>query len=318
MNLIHRNTAWRAHTIPARQHLLFGKFRLTRWLTWKNIWMAIGAASLLLLGCCTSSQTLPEPYDFEHGLVTSHVEQFSCNVSPLEQLGTRWSNREQQGIQLLAKPVSYAQVQEHSRKAHTKMLTEYIIVSDERSDSLQVIKQRLQRVVQGRFPSYTFEIFLVEPKSGKKLINAFCVGSHIYITTDLLELARDYPTTAFSVAHEMAHTINGHFHNHIRRFSLSQQYLGRPFGALGAELYQKLVPAFNVPQEIQCDMSAVYLMAKAGYPPELAVNFLESYHRGHRDQPFLKFFRTHPTGPKRITCLQGYINEAKVRAQSKH
>jgi hypothetical protein len=85
--------------------------------------------------------------------------------------------------------------------------------------------------------------------------NAWSDGTHVAVTTGMLQLAHSDDEVAFVVAHEMAHNMLGH----------SSSGTSQIFGARRSE--------------IAADQMAVGLMTYAGYRPQSGVSFLETARR---------------------------------------
>lgn len=101
--------------------------------------------------------------------------------------------------------------------------------------------------------------------SNSSSLNAWSDGTHVLVTTAMMEQAASDDELAFVIAHEMAHNILGHATQTNDSFNL--------LGLLG------FGSARVRRMETAADSTAVPLMNAAGYAPQAAISFLDSARR---------------------------------------
>ena len=74
--------------------------------------------------------------------------------------------------------------------------------------------------------------------------------------------------------------------------------------------------------ELECDISAIYLLDEAGYDSELALGGVELLERVSQpksdafwDELFFAVFASHPWSEDRAKCVKGYVRGSKVKVQ---
>lgn len=160
--------------------------------------------------------------------------------------------------------------------------------------------------------------------------NAFCLpGGKVGVYTGILPITHDEAGLATVIGHEVAHAAARHGAERISQGmalnllgNLAGRYLGRerpdvqPYfnTAYGLGTQLGLVLPHSREQEARADQIGLIYMARAGYPPEAAVEFwrrFAEYNRrsGNRQTPW--FLRTHPLDEDRIANLQKYLPQAR-------
>lgn len=161
--------------------------------------------------------------------------------------------------------------------------------------------------------------------------NAFCLpGGKVGVYTGILPITRDEAGLATVIGHEVAHAAARHGAERISRGlalnvlgQVASDYLGRekpeaqPYFntayGLGAQL--GLVLPHSRAQEARADQIGLIYMARAGYPPEAALEFwrrFAEYNRQRGGSRGLWFLRTHPLDEDRIANLQKYLPQARL------
>lgn len=175
-------------------------------------------------------------------------------------------------------------------------------------------------------PGAQWEFVLFESKEP----NAFCLpGGKVGVYTGILPITRDEAGLATVIGHEVAHAAARHGAERVSRGmalnvlgQVAGSYLGRenpdvaPYFntayGLGAQL--GLVLPHSREQEARADQIGLIYMARAGYPPEAAVEFwrrFAEYNRQRGGSQGLWFLRTHPLDEDRIANLQKYLPQAR-------
>ena len=136
-------------------------------------------------------------------------------------------------------------------------------------------------------------------------INAFASpGGHIFITRGLLEAAKSEDALAAVIAHEIAHIQLSHGLRAIQSNRDLQDWLSQ-FTLSGARtIGDRLNAGFSRVQEFDADITALSLLAAAGYNPQSLAAMLRELDRiqGRRAGGFNDgFSRTHPSPASRMT-----------------
>jgi len=133
-------------------------------------------------------------------------------------------------------------------------------------------------------------------------INAFASpGGHVFITRGLIEAAKSEDALAAVIAHEIAHIQLGHGLRAIQTNRDLQDWLGK-FSLSGAQtIMDKLNAGFSRVQEFDADITAMSLLAAAGYNPQSMVEMLRELDKiqgsGNANTGFN---RTHPSPSSRM------------------
>jgi hypothetical protein len=131
-------------------------------------------------------------------------------------------------------------------------------------------------------------------------INAFATpGGHVFITKGLLEAAKSEDALAAVIAHEIAHIQLSHGLRAIQTNRDLQDWLSR-FTLSGAQtITDRLNAGFSRIQEFDADITAISLLAAAGYNPQSMVEILRELDKiqGSINNGFN---RTHPSPASRM------------------
>jgi hypothetical protein len=133
-------------------------------------------------------------------------------------------------------------------------------------------------------------------------INAFATpGGHVFITRGLIEAAKSEDALAAVIAHEIAHIQLGHGLRAIQTNRDLQDWLSQ-FTLSGAQtVTDRLNAGFSRIQEFDADITAMSLLAAAGYNPQSMVEMLRELNKiqGHVNAN-TGFNRTHPSPASRM------------------
>ena len=163
----------------------------------------------------------------------------------------------------------------------------------------------------------TYRVTLLDSPS----VNAFALpGGYLYVTRGLLALADDSAELAAVLAHEMAHVTADHGIERQRRVasaSVKERVASRVMtdGKARIALARDELDAasFSRAQELEADDIGTRTMARAGFDPSAAVDFLKAmerytaYRSAGRSDGSLDFLATHPAAPQRMAKLKTLV-----------
>jgi len=139
-------------------------------------------------------------------------------------------------------------------------------------------------------------------------VNAFASpGGHVFITRGLIDAAKSEDALAAVLAHEIAHIQLGHGLRAIQTNRDLQDWFGQ-FSLSGARtITDRLNAGFSRIQEFDADITAMSLLAAAGYNPQRMVDMLREL---DKKQGGLNagFGRTHPSPASRMVNAAVAVN----------
>jgi hypothetical protein len=133
-------------------------------------------------------------------------------------------------------------------------------------------------------------------------INAFASpGGHIFITRGFIETAKSEDALAAVIAHEIAHVQLSHGLRAIQTNRDLQDWMSQ-FSVLGAQtITDRLNAGFSRIQEFDADITALSLLAAAGYNPQSLSEMLRELDKIQGRGGFnADFSRTHPSPASRM------------------
>ena len=148
-----------------------------------------------------------------------------------------------------------------------------------------------------------YEIHLVDDDE----INAFTVGGHIIVTTEIIKKANSESALAFIIGHEIGHNEKGHLEKTIKKLKVANGFIDGS-GDIGLVLQQLITPAFNQPIELEADYYGVDICYAAGYDPRKGLNFWKELSKDEYKTIEESFLRSHPYSEDRAKCLEEYLN----------
>ena len=163
--------------------------------------------------------------------------------------------------------------------------------------------------------SFAWEFNVLESDT----VNAFCLpGGKVAVYTGMMRKFSNEAELACVVAHEVGHAIARHGGE---RSSWSQlQSLGMSgVAAYGNETAQTiygigteygLMLPYSRKHENEADLIGLYLMAKAGYDPQAAVDFWKKFDTGNSSK-LDELLSTHPCDATRVANLSEHLAEAQ-------
>ncbi len=166
-------------------------------------------------------------------------------------------------------------------------------------------------------PDFKWEFNLVQNDE----MNAFCLpGGKVVVYTGILKAAKNDDQLATVISHEVAHALARHGAERMSSAKVQQgiQVLGNIVLATTAPEYTNtfnqaygigsnlgVMLPYGRLQESEADEIGIYLMVKAGYNPNEAVNFWKNMNTGKKSTN--EFFSTHPSSSTRIKDIQNVI-----------
>jgi hypothetical protein len=149
-------------------------------------------------------------------------------------------------------------------------------------------------------------------------INAFATpGGHIFVTRGLVSAARSEDALAAVIAHEIAHIQLKHGIRTIKSGRDTDEWF-RQFSFSGARIIADSINAgFSQIQEFDADISAISLLAAAGYSPTGLIDILQELEKIQGSR-IGGFSATHPSPASRLVnakvAAARYANAADNRA----
>lgn len=166
----------------------------------------------------------------------------------------------------------------------------------------------------------TFHLHVVDKPNE---VNAFATpGGHLYVMTGLILAAQNEAELAGVIAHEAGHVTGRHAARNmvqalglqtVATLALGQnpstlKQVAAQIAGTGAMLHHSRA------QEIEADEYGATYARKAGYDPNGLISFFRTLQRQQGKVPkALTFLSTHPATSDRISALQKYIAEKKLR-----
>jgi len=208
-------------------------------------------------------------------------------------------------------------------KAYKESLSKSkVIVGTKDANKVKQIGQRIANVANR--PDFKWEFNLVDNKAK----NAFCLpGGKVVVYTGILDVAKNDDQLATVMAHEVAHALARHGAERMSSAMVQQgiQVLGNVVLQSTAPQYTNVFnQAYGIGsqvgvmlpygrlQENEADEIGIYLMAKAGYNIDEALNFWQNMSAGKKETN--EFFSTHPSSSTRIKNINRVINDIKSQA----
>lgn len=194
---------------------------------------------------------------------------------------------------------------------------------------VQKVGQRIAAVAGADMPNAQWEFVVFASQEA----NAFCLpGGKVGVYTGILAITRDEAGLATVIGHEVAHAVARHGGERVSEAMLIEtggKVLGGSLSKADPQWQAVASVAYGVTttvgralphsraQESEADHIGLIYLARAGYPPEAAVQFWERFMAYNNQQggATLPFLRTHPTDEVRIRQLNEWMPEAKAQYQ---
>jgi predicted Zn-dependent protease len=181
-----------------------------------------------------------------------------------------------------------------------------------KNNQITVIVERDGRILEFKMEGVLCsKYFMILAPSDQ--INAFSDGNNIVVYNGMMRFTENDDELAFVVAHEIAHSVQGHVQkktgNVLLGSILDALILGTTgistggiFGRLGGAAYSKSF-------EFEADYAGLYIAARAGHDVSGAVNFWRRLAAEHPKSIEYSFAASHPSNPERFVAMEKAIQE---------
>lgn len=265
--------------------------------------------TLCILSSCkgdTQPIASKKKYNFPNTSVITTIP-VDCMDKEENQLINTASNLESLLLNIVGDEVTQKEEISFGKKINDIIKKDNPFINDERLVKLQQILNKLTPHIQRSDIKYTISLIKNDLE-----INAWThAGGYIYVTTGLINFVQSEDELAFCIAHEIGHNENKHCMAAVQRIKTAENMGATPdLAGMAYTIYSSIFAAFNQPQEIESDLAGLYLVYKAGYDPERALDFFEKLSIQEQPNALEKMLRSHPFALERSSCLKDYLNNA--------
>jgi hypothetical protein len=156
-------------------------------------------------------------------------------------------------------------------------------------------------------------------------VNAFTIpGGNVYVTVGLINSMPSEDALAYVIGHELGHNENNHTKESaiLCKYMEKQEANGGFFASLQA-MYIGLKSNYcGQADELESDITGIYLAEKVGYNPVLALKAVEVLKKMDVKKPesswkkmLIDVLRSHPWSEDREKCLKDYVTNAYTVAK---
>lgn len=163
-------------------------------------------------------------------------------------------------------------------------------------------------------------------------------GGNIYVSSGLLEQVQSDDALAYIVGHELGHNENGHTREGARLYRYTEQELKdlQESDSFWSGLWEAIdvikvmgikmgADFFNQSDELEADITGIYLAYMAGFDPEKALAGVTILKKLDAPKPesdikaqISAFFRSHPWTEDREKCARAYVENAYTRIENEY
>jgi len=166
--------------------------------------------------------------------------------------------------------------------------------------AIENIKEILKNLTRklGANSKYTYSIYLIESND----INAFTIGSKIYITSAFYKFCKSNDEIAVAISHEIYHNELGHTKQLIQK----QKALPEEFHTI----LSMLTISFGQKKELECDLYGIDLAIQCDYDVCSGMHLmkrLKAIEARDNKNPMESFFRSHPYSDIRASCIHSHL-----------
>jgi len=271
--------------------------------------------ALTLFGC-RDEKKIPETEDVYIFSFKSEVDAkaIGCGYTYYEEIGDLIKKR----IRKKVPNLSTEDLIELGDFFHDNYIKFPIVEHDKSDWAIEIVERMKPFLVENEFQ---YNVYTVNESS----FNAFTIpGGNIYVTTGLLDAVSNQDELAYIMGHELGHNENDHTKELARLYKyVEAKEKEGSFLSLSNAFITKIAASIcGKSDELECDISSMYLLNKAGYDPEKAlggIDLLRSFNSPRPDNEWkamlFAFFSTHPWSEDRDNCVTSYVREAKVRVE---
>lgn len=172
-------------------------------------------------------------------------------------------------------------------------------------ERINSIKNKLVKHIRNP-RGFNYSVYLIDDD---KTINAFTAGGKIFITQAIVDFCKNSDELACIIGHEIAHNELGHIRKKLSQIKASEEFWGKDFGSIAADLYQGTTTAFNQKHEAHSDMLGMDIARAAGYDICANIDLWKrmAQKESGGEYSFEKLFRSHPYSQTRSQCSAKHI-----------
>jgi len=278
---------------------------------------------ILLTSCTLESETeIPEP-------IETYVFPFKTEINALKIYyppsvdrsiymdAEKCSDDMKRDIRAVISPLSNEQLIAMGNQMHHKYFASSITTHGKMSWAREILENMKPFLVENQYP---YQLHVIEGD----YFNAFTIpGGNIYVTTGMLDMVQSKDELAFIIGHELGHNENDHTRESARTIRYGEK-LEKEWGLIGSLL--GLATNFfdrtcGKSDELECDIASFYLLHKAGYDPEKAlegISLLKTVSTPKAQDPLTQLMwiilGSHPWSEDRYDIAFSYVKQAKVNA----
>lgn len=275
----------------------------------------VSILAMLMLFSCQQDREVPKPetlYIFPHDSQVD-AKWLACGYQRYESCSDWIKKKTRKAV---GTP-SRTELIELGEYFHSSFISQSI-GNHPRKDWVVEIVERMKPHLKNK--NYPYDTYVVDSPH----FNAFTIpGGNIYVTTGLLDAVTNIHELSYVIGHEFGHNENNHTRELARLYKY--QELNKRKGTLWGDFLTAFMGVSSSicgkADELECDISSIFLLNKAGFDPEEAlggVNLLKKYGKpkpaDNWQKMYLTIFKTHPWGEDRVTCVRNYVHLAKVDA----
>ena len=209
-------------------------------------------------------------------------------------------------IEMLGIEVSPEEENDYGDRAYEQMKTsgDYKFITS--GAQLTALKKMMNNLLSNRVEKsgLTYTMHLIDDK----MVNAFTLGGHVYMTTGIIKFADSESAIAAIIGHEIGHNEKGHINLIMKKMKVANALFDGA-GNIGVSMQKMLFPFFNQVNEIEVDYYGIDMCVAAGYDPVKGVELWDKMAAKENKGDVLdSFSRSHPYSSDRASCIRNYIS----------
>jgi|GEM_PF-3439023 len=290
----------------------------------KNLYLLIASLLFLVSSCEERSKPAPpehKGYVFQHQTVVPEVEGEGCHEGYIEQGLAYLDNF--RDARLAKYDVDQEEIWETSGSIQERVEMMFEHIPGKEQEQLSGILEKMRPFLSEEYQN--MQVYLVRHRMVGGYINAFTfVGNNIYFSSGLFNATENWDEVAMVLGHEIGHHTNAHV---IEAFRAKQKWTER-LAFLGIEtenrakvaavLEEFINKGLGQEDEIEADLTGMYLCAAAGYDPMLGAELFDTFSSFHNpNRSFWQRLRSsHPAPENRKECIESYLVVARDSADA--